>query len=195
MEGVALSAPTQKGRDSARSSKDVKKTAIVYWLIPAKPKGELFSEIIRILARQLDAARFEPHLTVLAARQDREPPGKILRQINVLPIRLKVRDISCSSKFAMTLFVRFEPNDALEKLVLDLARVTKSRTKAARDPHVSLLYKKLPTTTKKDLASTIKLPFREVVFDSIQAVRCALPTRTRREVEAWRVVATKRLSG
>ena len=69
----------------------MKKTAIVYWLIPAKPKRELFSEIIRILARQLDAARFEPHLTVLAARQDREPPGKILRQINVSPIRLKVR--------------------------------------------------------------------------------------------------------
>jgi len=195
LEGVALSAPTQKGRDNARSSKDVKKTAIVYWLIPAKSKRELFSEIIRILARQLDAARFEPHLTILAARQDREPPGKILRQINVSPIRLKVRDISCSSKFAKTLFVRFKPNDALEKLVVDLARVTKSPAKAARDPHVSLLYRKLPTTTKKDLASTIKLPFREVVFDSIQAVRCALPTRTRREVEAWRVVATKRLSG
>jgi 2'-5' RNA ligase len=173
----------------------VKKTAIVYRLIPAKPKRELFSEIIRILAKQLDAARFEPHLTVLAAPQDREPPGKILRQINMSPIRLKVRDISYSSKFAKTLFVRFKPNSALDKLLVDLARVTKSRAKAARDPHVSLLYKKIPTATKKDLVSTIKLPFREVVFDSIQAVRCALPTRTRREVEAWRVVSTKRLSG
>lgn len=173
----------------------MKKTAIVYWLIPAKPKRELFSEIIRILAKQLDAARFEPHLTVLAASQDRQPPGKILRQINVSPIRLKVRDISYSSKFAKTLFVRFKPNDALKKLVVDLARVTKSRAKAARDPHVSLLYKKIPTAAKKDLASTIKLPFREVVFDSIQAVRCALPTQTHREVEAWRVVATKRLTG
>jgi 2'-5' RNA ligase len=167
----------------------VKKTAIVYWLIPAKPKRELFSEIIRILAKQLDAARFEPHLTILAARQDRQPPGKILRQIKVSPIRLKVRDISCSSKFAKTLFVRFEPNDALEKLVVDLARVTKSRG-AVRDPHVSLLYKKIPTATKEDLASTIKLPFREVVFDSIQAVRCAFPTKTRVEIEAWRVVAS-----
>ena len=173
----------------------MKKTAIVYWLIPGNPKRELFSEVIRILAKQLDAARFEPHLTVLAARQDREPPGKILRQINMSPIRLKVRDISYSSKFAKTLFVRFKPNGALDKLVVDLARVTKSRAKAAHDPHISLLYKRIPTATKKDLASTIKLPFREVVFDSIQAARCALPTRTRREVEAWRIVATKRLSG
>ena len=173
----------------------MKKNAIVYWLVPAKPKRELFSKIIGILARQLDAARFEPHLTILAAPQDRQPPGKILRRINVSPIRLKVRDISCSGKFAKTLFVRFKSNDALEKLVVDLARVTKSRAKVLRDPHVSLLYKKIPTAAKKDLASTIKLPFREVVFDSIQAVRCAVPTQTRAEVEAWRVVATKRLSG
>ena len=190
-----LSTPTPEGRDRARPSKDVKKTAIVYWLIPAKPKRELLSEIIRILAKQLDAARFEPHLTILAAPQDRQPPGKILRRINVSPIRLKVRDISCSGKFTRTLFVRFKSNDALKKLVVDLVRVTKSRAKVPRDPHVSLLYKKVPTATKRDLASTIRLPFREVVFDSIRAVRCALPTRTRREVEAWRVVATKRLSG
>ena len=168
----------------------MKKTAIVYWLTPAEPKRELFSTIIRILAKQLDAARFEPHLTILAAPPDRQPPGKILRRINVSPIRLKVRDISSSSKFAKTLFVRFKPNDALKKLVVDLARVTKSRAKAVHDPHVSLLYKKIPTAAKKDLASTIKLPFREVVFDSIQAVRCAAPTKTRAEVEAWRVVAS-----
>ena len=91
--------------------------------------------------------------------------------------------------------MRFKSNDALKKLVVDLVRVTKSRAKVPRDPHVSLLYKKVPTATKRDLASTIKLPFREVVFDSIRAVRGVLPTRTRREVEAWRVVATKRLSG
>jgi hypothetical protein len=38
-------------------------TAIVYWLLPAKPERELFCTIIRIFCRELRAPNFEPHLT------------------------------------------------------------------------------------------------------------------------------------
>jgi hypothetical protein len=81
----------------------------------------------------------------------------------------------------------------LAKLVVDLARETQSSIKSARDPHVSLIYKKMPTSTKKELASTIQLPFSTVLFDSIKAVRCASPTKTRSDVEAWHVVAKESL--
>ena len=171
----------------------MKKRAIVYWLIPAAPKRELFRELVRILAKQFDAPRFEPHLTILAAPEGREAPGKILRAIKAAPIRLKVRDISFSTKFTKTLFVRLSTGKAFEKLATDLARATGSRAKPPAQPHVSLLYKELPAMSKKQLASTIKLPFDEVVFDSIKAVRCALPTKTSAEIESWRVVAKKSL--
>lgn len=171
----------------------MKKRAIVYWLIPAAPKRELFRELIRILAKQFDAPRFEPHLTIVAAPDDRESPGKILRAIKASPIRLKVRDISVSTKFAKTLFVRLSTGKAFEKLAADLARATGSRAKPPAQPHMSLLYKELPATSKKQLASAIKLPFREVVFDSIKAVRCAASTKTSADVELWRVVAKKSL--
>jgi len=173
----------------------MKKHAIVYWLIPAAPKRELFRELIRILAKQFDAPRFEPHLTILAAPENRGSPEKILRAIKTKPIRLKVRDISVSTKFSKTLFVRLASGKAFETLAADLARATGSRAKPPAQPHVSLLYKELPATSKKQLASAIKLPFREVVFDSIKAVRCAVPTKTRTEVESWRVVAKKSLRG
>jgi 2'-5' RNA ligase len=172
----------------------VKKHATIYWLAPAKDERELFAEIIRILGKQFDAPNFDPHLTIFVEAKDKQTPAKVLRQIRAAPIRMSVRGIGFSAKFTKTLFVRFKSNRALEKLVVDLAHATESRAKSVRDPHLSLLYKEIPATTQKELASTIRLPFREVVFDSLVAICCTLPVRDRADVEAWRAVATKSLS-
>ena len=171
------------------------KIATVYWLIPAEPKRELFCELIRILAKQFDAPRFQPHLTLLVTAEDRQAPKQILEQIDASSIQLHLREVSFSSEITKTLFVRFKSNNALKKLIVDLRRAVKSHGKFVRDPHVSLLYKKIPVSVKKELASTIKLSFDEVVFDSIKAVRCHLPVRDRADVEAWRVIATTSLRG
>jgi Cyclic phosphodiesterase-like protein len=170
-----------------------KSTALVYWLIPTKPQRDFFSEAIRILSKQFNAPRFEPHLTIIVTPEIGLSPRKILKQIRTSPISLGVRGIGFSSKFTKTLFVRFTSNKSLAKLVVDLARETQSPAKSAHDPHVSLIYREMPTSTKKELASTIQLPFSTVLFDSIKAVRCASPTKTRSDVEAWRVVAKKSL--
>jgi hypothetical protein len=89
--------------------------------------------------------------------------------------------------------VRFHSSKAVEKLVGDLARAARSRAQFVHDPHASLLYKKPPVAAKKELASTIRLPFREVVFDAIKTIRCASATRTGNDVEAWRVAIAKSL--
>jgi 2'-5' RNA ligase len=182
----------------------MKKTAIVYWLVPAEPERALLREIIRILAKQYSAPGFEPHLTLFAVPQDRQLSGTVLRKIKAAPIRLKIRGVSYSAKFTKTLFVRFQPNRALEKLAVDLVRQSDGlvlrgraagvRVKVPADPHLSLLYKKIPAAAKKQLASTLKLPIREVVFDSIKAVRCAFPTKTAADVAAWRAIAKQKLT-
>ncbi len=170
-----------------------KSNAIIYWLVPAKPELELFRLIICILEKQFNAPRFEPHLTLLVAADDRNAPREVLRRIQTSPIRLRIRGVSSSSKFPKTLFVRLETNRSFEKLVRNLGRAVKTRTASVRDPHVSLLYKKLPASLTKELASTIKLPIRKVTFDSIRVVRSKLPIRKRADVESWEVVATKAL--
>ena len=183
---------SRRPRPKKRPAHKIDKSRVtVYWLSPAEPERELFGEIIRILAKQFNAPRFEPHLTVLATRQDRPPSKKVLQQLRASPIRLRVRDVFHSARFAKTLFVRFKSSRALQELVADLARTNKLRTKSVRDPHLSLLYKEIPAATRKELSATIKLPLREIVFDSIKVVRCAAPTRTRAEVDAWRVIATR----
>ncbi len=181
----------------------MKKTATVYWLLPAKPERELFYDVVRILRKEFRAPHFEPHLTLFSTTKDRSATGrirrgeesakKVLQQISMRPIRLATRGVGFSSAFTKTLFIRFKSSDALRKLVADLSRVAKSPAKAPNDLHVSLLYKKLPRGAKKELAAVMKLPFRTVVFDSIAAVRCPLPSRTTANVESWKILAKKSL--
>lgn len=176
----------------------MKKSVIVYWLIPARPERELFRSLIRILAKQFEAPVFGPHLT-LGFAKDRQPrnqrgsrsvsdsPTKLLRRIKGSPVRLHVRGTAYSSKFTKTLFVQLKRDRALDRLTAALG------SSGPRDPHMSLLYKKLPARVKKQLVATIKLPFRTVKFDAIKAVRCLSPTTTVAEVKSWRVVAIRRM--
>src|SRR5262245_28868973 len=113
----------------------MKKTATIYWLLPAKPERDLFCDVIRILRKEFGAPNFEPHLTLFVTTKDRQSPGKILRQIRSRPIRLKVRSVAHSPKFTKTLFVRFKSSPALRTLTTELGRATKSSAKSPSDPH------------------------------------------------------------
>jgi 2'-5' RNA ligase len=171
----------------------MKKTAIVYWLLLAKPERELFCNVIRILRKEFRAPNFEPHLTLFVTGKDRPAPKQVLQQVRSRRIRLGARDVAFSPKFTKTLYVRFKSSPALRKLTSDLARAAKSSATIPKDPHVSLLYKKLPRAAKKELASVLRLPLRTVRFDSIAAVRLTLPVRNGADVENWKMVAKKSL--
>ena len=171
----------------------MKNATIVYWLLPAKPERELFCSIVRILRKEFRAPNFEPHLTLLIATKDRVSPKTVLQQIRARPIRLNTRGVAFSERFTKTLYVRFKSSPALRKLVADVRHATKSRTKVPSDPHVSLLYKKMPRAAKEEMASVLRLPFRTVLFDSIAAVRLTLPVRSGADVEKWKTVAKQSL--
>ena len=171
----------------------MKKKATVYWLLPAKPERELFCDVVSILRKEFRAPSFEPHLTLFSTSKDRLAPKKVLGQIRSRPIRLIARGVAYSEKFTKTLFVRFKLSPQLRKLVADIGRGAKSPAKTPTDPHVSLLYKKMPRAAKKELAAVMRLPFRSVRFDSIAAIRVTLPVRTGVDVEKWKIVARKSL--
>ena len=168
---------------------------IAFWLMPAKAERELFSEIIGILAKQLKAPVFPPHLTLFWTRGTAPSAARILKQIKAAPFHLSIRDVRSSPKFTETLFVRFRTNAALNKLAGGMQRTAGARRAGIAEPHLSLCYKELPAPTREQLAAVIRLPLKRVLFDSIKAVRCALPTRTSGDVKAWRAVARKKLLG
>jgi 2'-5' RNA ligase len=176
---------------------DTGEQIITYWLCPAEPAREKLSAIIRDLATRFDAPVFEPHVTLDATNTDRQNPKKVLTDVmsQRQKYRLSIRGLDYSDEFTKTLFVQFAPDPDLARLTKDLRRASASPSDYELNPHLSLLYKDMDTETKRGLAVSIALPFTEVIFDSAKAVIIPATISSRKDVEAWRVVAERRLTG
>ncbi len=173
-----------------------KRIAIAYWLTPAQPARWFFENVIADLARRYNAPVFEPHVTIHVGSDRAEAAAdKIVSQaaIRCEPIKLKLLDVRYSSEFTKTLFVQLALNAKLQRLNEVLRDAAQDSADYQLEPHLSLLYKKMPIPALRELAYSIKLPFSEVIFDSLKAVRCAAATRNRVDVEAWSAIAAKSL--
>jgi hypothetical protein len=164
---------------------------IAYWLLPAAPARVFFRETIRHLAARCDAPLFEPHLT-LAVRPDL--PGQVDQTLAGLAsgsIELRPMDLAFTSTFTKTLFVRFASSPPLLRLRASLG----AEGDGTFDPHISLLYKKLPEEQQARLAAEIQLPFAAVTFGTVAATLCRLPVATAADVALWESIASRRLDG
>ncbi|MGA7274060.1 MAG: hypothetical protein WBX14_04370, partial [Candidatus Udaeobacter sp.] len=94
-----------------------------------------------------------------------------------------------------TRFVQFKMNKELGQLHRTIRKAAKDLSDYELNPHLSLLYKNMRATARRQLADSIKVPFSEVIFDVIKTVHCISPTQNRVDVEAWQVMATRELPG
>jgi putative hydrolase of the HAD superfamily len=176
--------------------KRYRRVVIAYWLIPAEPAHSFFQDVINDLARRYDAPLFEPHVTIHVGANHAEAVERALSKAarQCQPIKLKVRGLDHSAEFIKTLFVQFALSRKLRQLRHIIRNVAEDSSHYGLKPHLSLLYKKMPAVARRELAYSIKVPFSEVIFDALKTVRCISPTRSSANVEAWRLVATKKLS-
>jgi 2'-5' RNA ligase len=165
--------------------------AIAYWSMPAGAAHKFFERTIRELAMRFDAPPFEPHLTLFVAPEGSRAPWELLGEVPSPDFVLVAREIGWSERFTETLFVRFERNQRLLRLVEAIRKSSGGSEQYQIDPHLSLIYKKLPAKTKRALAEEIQLPFSEVRFEKIRAMRCKSPTKTADEVREWKLLATQ----
>lgn len=169
---------------------------ITYWLCPAEPARREFAAMIRDLAARFDAPIFEPHVTLYVTDASGENPEPVLAAVTGRgEYRLAVRGLDYSAQFTKTLFVQFARDPELACLSEDLRRASASPIDYELNPHLSLLYKNMDQETKRGLALSIPLPFTEVAFHSLKAVISPALITSREDVEAWRVVAERRLTG
>ena len=174
----------------------IRQTVIAYWLMPSEPARGSFQQIINDLARRYDAPVFEPHVTVHVGADHADAANNALRDAasQCKPIGLTPLGIDQSDEFIKTLFVQFSMSAGLRK-ISGIAR--QSGTDSSHyelKPHLSLLYKNLPATARRELTTSLNVPLLEVTFDAIKAVRCVSPTESRADVEAWHIVAAAALS-
>lgn len=162
---------------------------IAYWLLPAAPARKFFRETIGRLAAEFHAPVFEPHLTLGIGSDSVDEARRRLHDAAAGPIELPAAGVHFTAQYTRTLFVRFDSSPPLEKLRDSLGLASGD----ALDPHVSLLYQKMPAKNQARIAAAIRLPFRIVWFDALQVVRCRLPVATPADVASWEAVASQRL--
>jgi len=173
-----------------------RQAVIAYWLIPAEPAHRFFHRFIDDLARRYEAAAFEPHVTlhVGADRADSAQQALAESARECTPIKLKPLGIQQSDEFVKTLFVQFALSAELRHLKGIIRDAAQDSSQYDLQPHLSLLYNKMEAATRRELAASIVVPFSQITFDRIKAVRCVSPTQSRADVEAWRIVAATVLS-
>lgn len=173
-----------------------RQTVIAYWLIPSEPAHNFFQRTINDLADRYDAPVFEPHVTIHvgAYRADaaNNALGDAARECKL--IGLTSLGIDQSDEFIKALFVRFAMSAELRKTNDIIRQAANDSSQYELNPHLSLLYKNLAAPTRRELAASINVPFSEVTFDAIKAVRCVSPTESGADVGAWHVVAAASLS-
>ena len=174
----------------------IRRTVIAYWLMPSEPARGSFQQIINDLARRYDAPVFEPHVTIHVGADQTDAPDKALREAanECKPIGLTPLGIDQSDEFIKTLFVQFSMSAELRKISGIVRQSGNDSSHYQLNPHLSLLYKDLPATARRELAASINVSPSEVIFDAIKAVRCVLPTESRADVDAWNIVAADSLS-
>ena len=176
-------------------SKGAANEILAYWLIPAEPAWSYFRSLIRDLATRFDAPEFEPHLTFYVTNAGNDNPTSVLEEVlvNLRPLRLSIAGIDYSDEFTKTLFVQFQPDETLAKLSEKLRSASVAPCEYQLNPHLSLIYKKMPLETKMEIANSPCLPFIEVEFDSVKAIVSSAKIATSDDVNSWRVVATQLL--
>ena len=172
-----------------------RQTVIAYWLIPSEPARSFFQRIINDLARSYDAPVFEPHVTVHVGADQADAAAKALEEAarECKLTGLTPLGIDESDEFIKTLFVQFAMSAELRKINCIIRQATKDSPQYELKPHLSFLYKNLESATRSELAASITMPFSEIPFDSLQAIRCVSPTQTAIDVEAWELIAARTL--
>lgn len=172
-----------------------RRIVIAYWLIPAEPARSYFQSVINDLAHRYNALVFEPHVTIHVGATCRDIGDGVLSEVarGCERIVLQALELSGSSEFIKTLFVQFAVTTQLQQLNQCIRSAAQDSSDYQLNPHLSLLYKRMSIQNRRRLMHSIKVPFPEVTFDSLKAVRCISPTQSRADVEAWRVVAEKPL--
>ena len=173
-----------------------RQTVIAYWLLPSEPARSFFKGIINDLSRRFDAPAFEPHVTIHigADRVDSTESALEHAARESTGIRLTPVGIDHSEEFTKTLFVQFALNPELRQLNEMIRQSAHDSLQYEVKPHLSLLYKRMPAATRRDLAASITVPFSEVSFDALEAIRCVSPTQSTADVEAWQLVTAGRLT-
>jgi len=169
-------------------------TLLMTWLVPAAgPERDWLAATIDRVAAELDAPRFQPHVTLVATIDS--PEDLAVRALTsvaagVPPVELTLAAIGSEKTYFRSLYLRAEPSAQLLAL-REAAQRAWVLDPSPYLPHVSLLYSDIPEKDKHSLIARIGIGRPLTVwFDAVE-----LWARDPRGVRSWYRVARVALSG
>ena len=172
-------------------------TELSLWLTPREPLRSALCSTIRQLAAQYDAVEFEPHVTVFCGPSTDDESREIVRRIagQFQPIELTGDRLNHSELYTKTLFVQFHNSAVLRQMFRTVAAHCSQPSTYVLNPHLSLLYKKLPAVTLKELSERLDVPTGGYAFDRVRVIETELPIEDDGPVRRWRTVCDEPLLG
>ncbi|MBD3391860.1 MAG: hypothetical protein GF418_07370 [Chitinivibrionales bacterium] len=166
------------------------------WLIPCEQDSRRLRQMIEALSRPHGAVPFDPHVTVISGETgDPDAVHALVKRVasRTSPFVLDVGGISCTESFFKSVFLTFEQSAALNRLHGSLRSRIEEHPGYRFFPHLSLLYCDMPLEDKRWLAGTVDAGMGPIRFSGL---RTTTPGTEQgwRDVAAWRVVGTARLS-
>jgi hypothetical protein len=175
-----------------------KSIPVGFWLVPAPPFHQVFTEVIDLLARELDAAPFEPHVSLYVDRKRAdEDVAALLLDVTagIDEITLVAVSTEHTEAFYKTLFVAFAPDSRPHILMHRLRERSANPVDFPLVPHLSLLYKDVPRETRARLAGRYSYRGQPILFDHIAAVRPGAGEDDFSDIRRWDVWLRQRLRG
>jgi 2'-5' RNA ligase len=172
-------------------------TEFTMWLVPREPLRSLLHSTIQQLAARYNAVAFEPHVTVFCGPSTDDESRAVARWITQRfgPIDLTVDRLDQSELYTKTFFVQFHDSALLRQMFETTAAHYSRPSNYVLNPHLSLLYKKLPKATLMKLCETLDVPTNDYTFDRLRMIETELPIQDDGPVKRWRVVCDEPLVG
>lgn len=163
-----------------------------FWLVPQEPDFTYLQTLITTLANRFGTVSFCPHVTLysgplpspLAATQ-------VCDALRATPLELAVVSLGHTSHFTKTLYVQLRPSPELSHLVSSLVAAIPNAEQPPQpnlDPHVSLLYHTLESSTQQRVTDHITLPRPTLRFDQVQVISAPQNFATQAHVSQLRHV-------
>jgi 2'-5' RNA ligase len=155
------------------------------WLLPKNDDSEQLKDIMDALANKYDGPKFSPHITAFG---DIEADPKIIEKIvkqsikDIKQFKVQKSTIEFSEYVFKAAYIDLKMNTSLQTINERLDNALSSYAHYVFKPHLSLLYRVLDDSQRKNILNNMKIK-DEFMIDRISVVSI------RKKVEDWKTVA------
>ncbi|MDP9127962.1 MAG: hypothetical protein M3N08_06875 [Pseudomonadota bacterium] len=170
-----------------------------FWLIPAEPLRTALTGLVRSLAAEFGGPEFDPHLTLYVGPST---PEEARRSAELLaqafePAEIEAERLEQSAIFSKTFFMRFRESNRARLMFEMLRDHAVVPSTYAFNPHLSLLYKTMAESERKELClrslESFGIALGRWRFDRVCAVEFEEPW-TEKSARSYKVIADYKLA-